>query len=220
MKTIVVGVGDSPGDRAAFRIAAALAQGLGGRLVAAPSQELNTKGHHNRNRRDAMSAVATPTRVLQRWSASLASAPAPIVAAVDGSASSRAVVDTAVRLGGELDAPLVFVYVRRGPARFWGSPVYQRRLTAEIARARHALDRALTSAERAGVDAEGEILEGKPRRRILEFAGDRGALLVVVGSRGRRLGRSVSTGVSRASERPVVVARRLGRLAVASRPSA
>jgi nucleotide-binding universal stress UspA family protein len=42
----------------------------------------------------------------------------------------------------------------------------------------------------------------------LEFAGHRGARLVVIGSRGRRFGRSVSTGVIRASERPVVVARR------------
>jgi nucleotide-binding universal stress UspA family protein len=220
MKTIVVGFSDSPGARAAVRIAAALAQGLGGRLVAAPTPEPNTKSHHNRNRREAMSALATPTRELWRASAAPTPAPAPIVAAVDGSPSSRAVVDTAVRLGRELDAPLVFIYVRRGPASLWGSPVYQRRLTAEMTRARRALDTAMTSAERAGVAAEGEILEGKPRRRILEFAGDRGARLVVVGSRGRRLGRSVSTGIIHASERPVVVARRLGRLAVASSPSA
>ena len=112
-------------------------------------------------------------------------------------AASRAAVDTAVRLGRELGAPLVFVYVRRGPAGFWGSPVYQRRLTAEMTRARRALDTALAAAERAGVDAEGEILEGTPRRRILEFADDRGARLVVVGTRGRRLRRSVSTSISR-----------------------
>jgi nucleotide-binding universal stress UspA family protein len=155
-----------------------------------------------------MSAVETPTRVLETSSTVSSIDDAPIVAAVDGTAASRAAVDTAVRLGRELGAPLVFAYVRRGPASFWGSPVYQRRLTAEMTRARRALDAALTSAERAGVDGEGEILEGKPRRRILEFAGDRGARLVVVGSRGRRFGRSVSTGVIRASERPVVVAGR------------
>jgi nucleotide-binding universal stress UspA family protein len=196
MKTIVFGVDDSPGSRAAVRIAAAIAQGRGGRVQVT-----------HRKRRDAMSAVETPTRELETSSTVPSTDHAPIVAAVDDTAASRAAADAAVRLGRELGAPLVFVYVRRGPAGFWGSPVYQRRLTAEMTRARRALDAALASAERAGVDAKGEILEGKPRRRILEFAGDRGARLVVVGSRGRRFGHSVSTGVIRASDRPIVVAR-------------
>lgn len=207
MKTIVVGVQDSPGARAAVRIAAAFAQGLGGRLVAVPAPEANEDRNTHRTRRDKMSATATPTRVLETSSAVPTVSQAPIVAAVDSSASSQASIETAVRLGRELGAPLVFVYVRRGPASFWGTPVYQRRLTSEMTRARSALDAALTFAERAGVAAEGEILEGKPQRRILEFAGDRGARLVVIGSRGRRFGRSVSTGVIRASERPIVVAR-------------
>lgn len=98
---------------------------------------------------------------------------APIVAAVDGSTASTAAVETAVRLGADMDAPLVFVYVRRGPPGFLGAPVYQRRLTAAMARAQHVLDRALRAAARAGVAAEGEILEGSPRKRILEFARDR-----------------------------------------------
>ena len=165
-----------------------------------------------------MSAVALP-HAPETSSASPTVAQAPIVAAVDGSSASRAAVDTAVRLARELGAPIVFVYVRRGPAALWGSPVYQRRLTAEMTDARRVLNTALTSAGRAGIEAEGEILEGKPRRRILEFADDRGAQLIVVGTRGRWLRRSVSTGVSQASERPVVVARRLGRLVVASGPN-
>ncbi len=49
---------------------------------------------------------------------------APIVAAVDDSAASCAAVAEAVRLGCELGAPIVFVYVRRGPAGFFGAPVY------------------------------------------------------------------------------------------------
>jgi len=134
---------------------------------------------------------------------------APIVAAVDRSAASRAAVETAVRLGAELDAPLVFVYVRPGPAAFLGEPVYQLRLTAAMARARGVLARAMRAASRAGVAAEGEILEGSPRRRILEFARERGARLVVVGRRRRRLGRSVSCAVVRAAGRPVVVAQSL-----------
>jgi len=39
---------------------------------------------------------------------------APIVAAVDGSAASRAAIGEAVRLAVELSAPIVFVY---GPPR-------------------------------------------------------------------------------------------------------
>jgi nucleotide-binding universal stress UspA family protein len=132
---------------------------------------------------------------------------APIVAAVDDSAASRAAIREALRLAGELNAPITFVYVRRGPAGYVGAPVYQRRLSKEMARARRVVDRALAIAEDAGVASEGEILEGSPRRRITEFARDRGARLIVVGSGGRKLRQSVSTGVIRAAGQPVIVAR-------------
>ena len=156
-----------------------------------------------------MSAVTTrPHRMSARNDARVLSEQnvSPIVAAVDGSPASRAAIREAVRLAGELVAPIVFVYVRRGPAGFFGAPVYQRRLTKEMARAGRALDRALAVADSAGVSAEGEILEGSPRRRISEFARDRGARLIVVGSRRRKLGQSVSTGVIRTAGRPVIVA--------------
>jgi nucleotide-binding universal stress UspA family protein len=129
----------------------------------------------------------------------------PIVAAVDGSSASKAAIETAVKLAVELNAPLVFVYVRRGPARFFGKPILQRRLTAEMSRARRVLARALRAAARAGANAEGEILEGSPHKRIPEFARDRGAKLIVVGQRGRKRSRSVSHAVVRAAQRPVVV---------------
>jgi nucleotide-binding universal stress UspA family protein len=132
---------------------------------------------------------------------------APIVAAIDDSSASRGVVETAVKLAAELNASLVFVYVRRGPPGFLGRPFFQRSLTAKMTRARRSVDRALRVAAQAGVDAEGEILEGAPRRRILQFASDRDARLIVVGSRRRRFSRSVSRGVLRAAEGPVVVAR-------------
>ncbi len=141
---------------------------------------------------------------------------APIVAAVDGSAASRAAIGEAVSLAVELSAPIVFVYVRRGPAGVFGTPVYQRRLTTEMVRARRVLERALAVADSAGAPAEGEILEGSPRRRISEFARDRGARLVVVGSRGRKLRQSVSTGVIRTAGRPVMVARSRPRLTAAA----
>jgi nucleotide-binding universal stress UspA family protein len=141
---------------------------------------------------------------------------APIVAAVDGSAASGAAIGEAVRLAAELSAPIVFVYVRRGPAGVLGAPVYQRRLTTEMTRARRVLDRALAAADSAGVPAEGEILEGSPRRRISEFARDRRARLIVVGSRPRKLGQSVSTAVIRSAGQPVMVARSIPQLTAAA----
>jgi nucleotide-binding universal stress UspA family protein len=131
----------------------------------------------------------------------------PIVAAVDDSKASRAAVEEAITLAADLEAPLVFAYVRRGPAGFFGRPVYQRRLTVENQRARRVLDRALSIASIAEVEAEAEILEGSPTRRIVEFARDRGAQLVVMGSRRRRFGPSVARAVTRAADRPVVIAR-------------
>jgi nucleotide-binding universal stress UspA family protein len=132
---------------------------------------------------------------------------APIVAAIDGSPAGWHASDAAVRLAVELNAPLTFVYVRRGPAGFLGTPVFERRLTRKMAEARRVIDHALRGAARAGVEAEGEILEGSPPKRIVEFARDRSARLIVIGSRRRRLGRSVSRAIVRASRKPVLVAR-------------
>ena len=162
-----------------------------------------------------MGVLAMPTE-----SRSTPQGPAPpILAAVDGSPASTAAVETAVRLGVDLGASVVFVYVRRGPASFLGAPVYQRRLTAEMARARNVLDRALRAAAWNRVAAEAEILEGSPRKRIVEFARDRGAGMVVLGRRPRRLGRSVSRAVVRAARRPVVVAPKPLRRAGATAPA-
>jgi nucleotide-binding universal stress UspA family protein len=132
---------------------------------------------------------------------------APIVAAIDGSPAGWHASDAAVRLAVELNAPLTFVYVRRGPAGFLGTPVFERRLTRKMAEARRVIDQALRGAARAGVEAEGEILEGSPPKRIVEFARDRSARLIVIGSRRRWLGRSVSRAIVRGSRRPVLVAR-------------
>ena len=52
---------------------------------------------------------------------------APIVVAVDNSSAATAAVRAAVSLGADLAAPLVFVYVRRGPSAALGEPYYQRR---------------------------------------------------------------------------------------------
>jgi len=132
---------------------------------------------------------------------------APIIAAIDGSPAGWKASDAAVRLAHDLNAPLTFVYVRRGPVSFLGTPFFERRLATRMAEARRIVDGALRGAARAGVAAEGEILEGSPRKRIVEFAGDRSARLIVVGSRRGRLGRSVSSAIVRAAQTPVLVAR-------------
>ena len=156
--------------------------------------------------RDRLTAAENDDRALAEQSVP------PIVAAVDGSAASRAAIVEAVRLAGELETPIVFVHVRRGPAGFLGAPVYQRRLTTKMARARRVLHEALAVADTARVPAEIEVLEGSPRRRISEFARERGARLIVVGSRRHKLGPSVSAGVIRAPGRPVIVTQSVPRL--------
>jgi nucleotide-binding universal stress UspA family protein len=148
------------------------------------------------------------TSILDRSASAEHEGPAaePIVAAIDASAASHPAVEEAVNLAAELNAPLVFAYVRRGPAGVFGGPVYQERLTSENQRARRVLDRALQIASTAEVEAEAEVLEGSPARRIVEFARDRNAQLVVIGSRRRRISPSVSRAVTRAADRPVVIA--------------
>jgi nucleotide-binding universal stress UspA family protein len=130
----------------------------------------------------------------------------PVLAAVDASASGAAAARTAISLARRLGAPVVFAYVRRGPSSLLGEPYHQRRLDAELVAAQRALEPAVAAAERAGVAASGEELDGHPARRLVEFARLRGARVVVVGSRRRRFGRSVSRQVIRAADRPVMVA--------------
>jgi len=112
---------------------------------------------------------------------------APVLVAVDNSPAAAAAARAAVRLAQELAAPLVFVYVRRGPSVAFAKPYYQRRLDAEMRAGRRALDHALAAAERAGVPATGEQLEGNPARRVVELARHRGARLIALGSRRLRL---------------------------------
>ena len=156
------------------------------------------------------SGVAEPARISSSLSRDRSRprgwADAPVVAAVDASASGAAAARTAISLAGRLGAAVVFVYVRRGPSEILGEPYYQRRLDAEMATAKRALGDALIAAERAGVAASGEELGGPPARRVVEFARLRGARLVVLGASRRRFRRSVSRRVIRAADRPVVVA--------------
>jgi nucleotide-binding universal stress UspA family protein len=132
---------------------------------------------------------------------------APIVAAVDASPSGAAAVRDAIPIAQRLGAPVVFVYVRDGPSSILGEPYYQRRLDAETFAAKRALGEALAAAEQADVAATGEVLDGAPARRLVEFAQLRHARMVVLGPRRRRrLRRSVSRRVIGAADRPVLVA--------------
>jgi nucleotide-binding universal stress UspA family protein len=89
-----------------------------------------------------------------------------------------------------------------------GEPYYRRRLEAETANGNRAVDEALAVAEQAGVAASGEVLDGSPARRLVEFANLRSARLVVMGPhRRRRFRRSVARRVIRAADLPVMVAR-------------
>jgi nucleotide-binding universal stress UspA family protein len=117
-------------------------------------------------------AVHLPTARAQRETR-------PIVAALEGS-SARETAQTAARLARRLDAPLTFVYLRRGARGTSGEPCRDAQLNRELQRGRHALDVALAAAARAGVMAHGEIVTGDAPGRILEFALDRQAWLLVV----------------------------------------
>jgi len=131
----------------------------------------------------------------------------PVVVAVDDSPAAEAAVRDGVRLAGELAAPVVFVYVRRGPPDALGEPYYQRRLDAERRLGDRAIAAGIAAARRAGVRATGEQLHGTPARRLEDFARLRDAQFIVVGARRRRLGRSVSRAVIRRADRPVLVGR-------------
>lgn len=133
---------------------------------------------------------------------------APIVVAVDDTRAAKAAMRTAVGLARDLLAPLVFVYVRRGPSAALGEPYYQRRIDREMRTGKRVLETALAVAEEAGVPASAVQLEGKPARSVAEFARLRGARMVVLGSRRRRLRRSVAREVVQVADRPVLVAGR------------
>jgi nucleotide-binding universal stress UspA family protein len=131
----------------------------------------------------------------------------PVVVAVDDSPAAEAAVRDGVRLAGDLAAPVVFVYVRRGPSAALGEPYYQRRLDAEMRIGDRAIVAGIAAARRAGVPASGEQLHGTPARRLEEFSRLRDAQFIVVGTRRRWLARSVSHAVIRRADRPVLVAR-------------
>jgi nucleotide-binding universal stress UspA family protein len=134
-----------------------------------------------------------------------------ILVATDGSPSGDVAVDQAIDLAGPARAVLTILSVRHAPLPILGDPFYQRALSAELRRADAIVAAAQAKAQEAGVEAEGEVLDGDPRDRIAELARSRDVDLIVVGCRGRTqvvgtvLG-SVSRAVVHCADRPVLVA--------------
>ena len=132
-----------------------------------------------------------------------------IIVATDGSDGGHAAVAEGASLAQALGAAITIVHVR--PAiTFLGEPLYQRRLSNQLERARQAVDDALARLEREGLEADYEILEGDAPDQIVRIADARDADLIVIGSRGlgpvpgALLG-SVSSAVVRHAACPVVV---------------
>lgn len=138
--------------------------------------------------------------------------------ATDGSDGGRAAVEETAELGRALGAEITVVHVRPAIA-FLGEPLYQRRLSHQLEKAREAVDGALDLLRREGLDADYEILEGEASEEILRIARARHADLIVIGSRGRgpvpgALLGSVSAAVVRHAECPVVVVKSKARARV------
>jgi nucleotide-binding universal stress UspA family protein len=137
-----------------------------------------------------------------------------IMVAIDGSDGSRAAIDEAVELAGPLEAHITFVTVRKTPPPLLGTPNYECRLARDLGMARAAVDAALKRAREAGIEASGEVLEGGAIDELLSFADNRGADLIVMGSRGHgalagALLGSVSSGVVQHANVPVLVAKQV-----------
>jgi nucleotide-binding universal stress UspA family protein len=126
-----------------------------------------------------------------------------LLIATDGSGASRVAVTEGVALARDLDARILFVYVKPAPSNLLGAPYYQRRLTTETAEARRAVGEAIQVALENGVDADWEILDGDAAGKIVSLARERDAVLIVVGS---VIG-SVSREVVNDADRPVLIAR-------------
>jgi nucleotide-binding universal stress UspA family protein len=135
-----------------------------------------------------------------------------LIVAIDGSPGSDAAVEEALVLARGLPAALTFVVVRKPPSSTLGYPLYERHVSYDLRRARETIGVAIETATAAGVECDGEILEGDVADEIVSFADNCHADLIVVGSRGHgalagALLGSVSRAVVQHAHVPVLVAK-------------
>lgn len=136
-----------------------------------------------------------------------------ILVATDGSEGGREAVHQAVDLARELDAELVVVAVEHLASATYALPPYSVADTSSHEIAEAAVREAVEAARDARVPARGQVLPvGEIAGQIVDAARDVDAGLIVVGSRGHgavlgTLLGSVSRGVVRRADRPVLVAK-------------
>ena len=133
-----------------------------------------------------------------------------IVCGVDGSDESLAAAAFAAQLCERLGVALLLAHFVRGWTTFSDADEAQlsrhrRRIDAEMTRVFQRIERRFSRVEIAG-----RVLTGVPAEELPTLAAEENAALIVVGSRGRgdvkaALFGSVSSAVTRASDRPVVI---------------
>lgn len=119
-----------------------------------------------------------------------------VLVATDGSAAGKRATEVALALAEQCDAAVDVVHVLEDADRTAGD--------------RGVLDDAAATAADTDLAVETHALEGDPAERIVAFAADRGADLLVLGRRGRsglgeRLLGSVTERVLRSTHRSVLV---------------
>ncbi|MGH3141426.1 MAG: universal stress protein [Gaiellales bacterium] len=136
-----------------------------------------------------------------------------IIAATDGSQSATAAVERALSEARASNATLDLVGAWSAPPNgALGAPAYMSEETFYAGRdaTRLILDAAMERAREAGITAETHLVGGDPATEICRLAEQRGAILIVMGSRGHgplvaALVGSVAAHVVQHSSCPVMV---------------
>ena len=137
-----------------------------------------------------------------------------ILIATDGSAGSHDAVEVALDLAGEHEATVFVVHVVPNvDVAPWSGFGMAAAAPHDINdRDRAPIEDALLSADERGIQVIAELVRGNPIHEIVAFAEAHDVDLIVIGSRGRGavasavLG-SVSLGVLRETQRPVLIVR-------------
>ncbi len=138
---------------------------------------------------------------------------AAVVAGIDFSAISAAVVAQAVRCAARLGGPCRVLHVvdvlDEGAEVSLLLPALRRRVATERREAEEAMTALVAAYESAPVDVVAEVAEGRPAERLVRLVGAEGSALVVVGGGPpqRMLG-AIAEKVVRVAPVPVLVVRR------------